>query len=76
MPKMGQNSIISSFFAQRAKKAWAKGRSPPQELEVGPRSGPYLLVKDKYIYKWAVGMMSTSSSVGFCPIALITPSSS
>ena len=43
LPKMGQNSIISSFFARRAKKASAEGRSPPQELEVGPRSGPYLL---------------------------------
>ena len=41
-PKMGQNSIKSSFFARRAIKASAKGRSPPQELEVGPRSGPYL----------------------------------
>ena len=41
---MGQNSIRSSFFAQRAKKASAVGRSPLQELEVGPRSGPYLLV--------------------------------
>ena len=44
MPKIGQNSIISSFFARRAKKASAEGRSPPQELEVGPRIGPYLLV--------------------------------
>ena len=43
-PKMGQNSIKSCFFARRAKKASAEGRSPPQELEVGPRSGPYLLV--------------------------------
>ena len=43
-PKMGQNSIISSFFARRAKKASAKGGSPPQELEVGPHSRPYLLV--------------------------------
>ena len=43
-PKMGQNSIKSSFFTRRAKKASAEGRSPPQELEVGPRSGPYLLV--------------------------------
>ena len=41
---MGQNSIISSFFARRVIKASAEGRSPPQELEVGPRSGPYLLV--------------------------------
>ena len=46
-PKMGQNSIKSSFFAQRAKKASTEGRSPPQELEVGPRSGPYLLVSPK-----------------------------
>ena len=26
------------------KKAFAEGRSPPQELEEGPRSGPHLLV--------------------------------
>ena len=32
------------FFAHRAKKFSAGGRSPPQELEVGLRSGPYLLV--------------------------------
>ena len=44
---MGQNSIISPFFASRAKKSLAEGRSPPQELEVGPRSGPYLLVNLK-----------------------------
>ena len=44
LPKMGQNSIKSSFFALSVKKASAEGRSPPQELEVGPRSGPYLLV--------------------------------
>ena len=43
-PKMSQNSIIRSFFARRAKKASAEGRSPPQELEVVPRSGPYLPV--------------------------------
>ena len=48
---MGQNSIISSFFARRAKKASAKDRSSPQELEVGPRSGPYLLVSIKWSYK-------------------------
>ena len=44
LQKLGQNSIISSFFAQRAKKALAKDRRPPQELELCPRSGPYLLV--------------------------------
>ena len=42
-PKMGQNSIISSFFCKK-KNASAKGRSPPQELEVGVRSWPNLLV--------------------------------
>ena len=46
-PKVSQNSIISSFFAQREKNSSAEGRSPPQELEVGPRSGPYLLVSLK-----------------------------
>ena len=40
----GQNSIIRSFFPQRAKKAVAEGHSPPQELEVGPPSRLYLLV--------------------------------
>ena len=44
LPKMGQCSLITSFFAHRAKKASAKGRSPPQERDVGPCSGPYLLV--------------------------------
>ena len=31
-------------MARRAKKASAVGQSPPQELEVSPRSGLYLLV--------------------------------
>ena len=44
LQKMGQNSKKSSFFAQRAAEASFKGQSPPQDLEVGPRSGPYLLV--------------------------------
>ena len=44
LPKICQNSIIISFFARRANKASDEGRSPPQELKVGPRSGPYLLV--------------------------------
>ena len=44
LPKIGQNSIKSSFFARRAKKASDECQSPPQDLEVGPRSVPYLLV--------------------------------
>ena len=32
------------FLPEVQKKASAEGQSPPQELEVGPRSGPYLLV--------------------------------
>ena len=34
----------SLFFAGRAKKASAAGRSSPQDLVVSPRSGLYLLV--------------------------------
>ena len=41
---MGQNSIISLFFARRAKKSLCLVRSPLQELEVGQCSGPYLLM--------------------------------
>ena len=45
LPKMGQNRIISCFFfARRANNALVEGQSPPQELDVGLRSGPYLLV--------------------------------
>ena len=51
LSKIGQNSIITSFFARRAKIASAEGRIPPQELEEGPRSGPYLLVIVKAIKK-------------------------
>ena len=46
-PKIAKNGPKQQnklFFARRAKNASAKGRSPPQELEVGPRSGPYLQV--------------------------------
>ena len=44
LPKMGQNRIISSLFARRAKKASAEGQSSSQELKVGPRSELYLQV--------------------------------
>ena len=47
-PRMGQNSIISFFCCLKGKKSLGLGRSPPHELEVGPRSGPYLLVSYKY----------------------------
>ena len=43
---LGKYSIKSSLFSQRAKKASDKGRSPPQELKEGQRSGPHLLVGD------------------------------
>ena len=42
--KNGPKQHKELFFARRAKKASAQGRSPPQELEVGLRSGLYLLV--------------------------------
>ena len=41
---MGQNSMISSFLARRAKNSSVEGQSPPQELEVSPRSRLYLPV--------------------------------
>ena len=52
MPKMGQNSIINSFFARRAKKPFAKGQSPPQELEVGPRdvSSSIINMKEELLF--------------------------
>ena len=48
---MDQNSIISSFFTGRAKKVLLEGQSPPQELELGLHSGPYLLV----VFKGEIG---------------------
>ena len=42
LPKIGQISIISSLFCIKGKKSLS--RSPPQELEVGLCSRPYLLV--------------------------------
>ena len=43
-PKLGVNSILSPFFARRVSKASSECQSSLQELEKGPRSGPYLLV--------------------------------
>ena len=60
-PKMNQNSIKSSLFAQRAKKASAEGQSLPQELEVGPRSGPYLIV----IYKLDTSLYKMRCSLSY-----------
>ena len=48
LPKIGKKSFF--FLPQGQKKASAKGRSPPQELEVGPRSGLYLLVILKMVF--------------------------
>ena len=45
LPKICQHRIISFFlFARKAKKVSAEGQSPLEELEIGPHSGPYLLV--------------------------------
>ena len=41
----------SSF--NQLKKPWAEGRSHPQELEVGPRSGLYSLVILDYVFRIA-----------------------
>ena len=45
--KNGPKQHNKLFFCPKGKKSL--GRSPPQELEVGPRSGPYLLVMVQYI---------------------------
>ena len=50
-PLMSTNSVKSSFFPQRVKKASAESQSPLQELEVSPRNGLYLLV----IFTWIQG---------------------
>ena len=42
-PKIGTHSV-KAFFCPKGKKASAESQSPPQELEVSPRSGLYLLV--------------------------------
>ena len=42
-----KTDLKKSFFAQGAKQGL--GRSPPQELEEGPCSGPHLLVTIKAI---------------------------
>ena len=68
LPKMGQNSTKSPFFAGRAKKASAKGRSPLQEQEVGPHSRPYLLVSLKSIvltYSFLITLDSDENSNQF-----------
>ena len=44
--KNGSKQHKKLFACPKGKKSL--GRSPPQELEVGPRSGPYLLVN----FKW------------------------
>ena len=47
MAKNGPKQHNKVFYTRRAKNASAEGRSPPQELEVGTRSGPYLVVLTK-----------------------------
>ena len=41
---MVKTSPQGTFFCQKGKKVSAKGRSPPQDLELGPCCGPDLLV--------------------------------
>ena len=44
LPRLLLDTKNCQKWAQQHKTALAEGRSPPQELEVGPRSRPYLLV--------------------------------
>ena len=64
LPKMGQNSIKSSSFCPKGqKKTSAEGQSPPQELEVGPHSGPYLLVcQNREKFKARLNLLEQSMS--------------
>ena len=55
--------MISSFFVRRAKKASAKDWCPPQELEVGPRSRPYLLVYFNIREVWKLNIFSSLRKV-------------
>ena len=52
--------MISPFFAR---KVSAEARSPPQELEVGPLSGPYLLVIIKIEQGFPEGYKKDSHSL-------------
>ena len=52
-PKIITNSVKRRFFARRPKKASAEGLSSPQELEVSPRSGLYLLAELNLGPLWA-----------------------
>ena len=50
-PKIAKNKPKQHnklFFCLKGKKSLGLGRTPPQELEVGPLSGPYLLVSVKW----------------------------
>ena len=58
---LAKTDIKISFFARRAKKGL--GRSPPQELEEGPCSGPHLLVILKSKVPNIVFVLSTLSIV-------------
>ena len=44
---LAKTDIKGAFFARKAKKGLGLGRSPPQELEEVPHSGPHLLVTKK-----------------------------
>ena len=43
-PEMSTNSVKRPFLPEGPKEALAEGQSPPQDLEVSPCSGLYLLV--------------------------------
>ena len=45
--KLAKTTKLAFLLPEGQKKPSAEGRSPPQEQEVGPLSGPYLLVSYK-----------------------------
>ena len=60
MAKNGPKQPNNPFFCPKVKKSL--GQSPPQELEVGPRSGLYLLV---FIIRFKFWMRGTIMFVVF-----------
>ena len=44
-------TVLKAFILPEGQKASAEGQSSPQELDVGPRSGPYILVNFKTLSK-------------------------
>ena len=74
--KNGPKPHNKFFFCPKGKKASDEGRSPLQELEVGPRSGPYFLVSIKYNGTFARSIMKPLAVHYFHLICVVEDSQS